>query len=58
MVAASELNKIRRNLINEGLGTFYCLFGSTHSSLGIKLLPDTAQIIFSTAAAAGITQLS
>jgi hypothetical protein len=57
MATAFELDKIRSNPIKEGVGTFRRLFESTRSDLGIALSSDTVQIVFSTAAAAGMAQL-
>lgn len=57
MATASELDKIRRNPIKEELGAFRLLFESTRSDLGVVLSSDTVQIVFSTAATAGMAQL-
>ena len=57
MATASELDRIRSNPIKEGVGAFRCLFESTRSDLGVALLCDTVQIVFSTADTAGMTQL-
>jgi hypothetical protein len=53
MAAASELDTIHVNQINEGLGTFRRLFESTRAELGIGASQDTVQVVFSTVATAG-----
>merc|ERR1712225_122179 len=57
MATNSELDKIRCNPINEGLGAFCHLFESTRSELGVALASSTVQIVFSTAIAADIKNL-
>ena len=57
IATAPELDKIKCNPIKEGLGAFRLLFESTRSDLGVALSSDTVQIVFSTAATAGIAQL-
>ncbi|KAL5318088.1 hypothetical protein ACEPPN_015192 [Leptodophora sp. 'Broadleaf-Isolate-01'] len=57
MATTSELDKIRCNPINKGLGAFRHLFESTRSELGVALASSTTQIVFSTALAADIKNL-
>jgi hypothetical protein len=57
MAIASNLDKIRYNSIQKGLGAFPRLFESTRSDLGIALSSSTIQIVFATAATPGTAQL-
>lgn len=53
MAATSELDTIRVNQINEGLGAFHRLFELTRAELGIGASQDTAQVALSTVDTAG-----
>ncbi len=53
MDAASELDTILINQINEGLGAFRRRFESTRAELGIAASRDAVQVVFSTVATAG-----
>jgi hypothetical protein len=57
MATASELEKIRSNPIKEGLNAFRHLFQSTCTGLSIAATSDAVQVVFSTAAVAGMAQL-
>lgn len=57
MATASELDKIRCNPIKERLGTFRRRFESTRSGLDVPSSSNVVQIVFSTAATAGMAQL-
>ncbi|KFY03989.1 hypothetical protein V490_00032, partial [Pseudogymnoascus sp. VKM F-3557] len=52
MAAASELDKIHVNPINEGLGAFRRLFESTRAELSVGASQDAVQVVFSTVATA------
>jgi hypothetical protein len=54
MATASEVEKIKSNPINEGLNAFRELFHSTCADLSIAISPDAVQVVFSTAAVAGM----
>jgi hypothetical protein len=54
MATASELEKIRSNPIKEGLNASRHLFQSTCTDLSIAATSDAVQVVFSTAAVAGM----
>ena len=57
MATAVELEKIRSNPIKEEFGAFRSLFESTCADLSITVSSDVVQVVFSTAAVAGMAQL-
>jgi hypothetical protein len=57
MATVSELDKIRSNPTKDGLRTFRCLFKSTCADLSIATSSDAVQVVFSTAAVAGMARL-
>lgn len=56
MAIISELDKVRFNPINEGLGAFRRLFDSTRSEPGFALSSSIVHIVFSIALDASMTQ--
>ncbi len=54
MATASELEKIRSNPIKEGLNAFQDLFQLICTDLSITVSSDAVQVIFATAAIAGM----
>ena len=56
-MAASELDKIRSNPIEDGLDNFRRLFESTRVDLGIAETTDAVELVFSTAATTGMAHL-
>ncbi len=57
MATASELDKIRSNLIKEGLSAFLRLFESTRADLDVAISSDAVRAVFSAAALPGMAQI-
>jgi hypothetical protein len=56
MATSSELDKIRRNPIKDGLNAFRRLFESTRENLSVAPSSDVVHVVFSTATVAGMFQ--